>query len=343
MSLPRTLLLLALTTVAAAAAAPAAHAAVTATIADPAGDVPASFDQVTDLTGLRVAWDGTTLTVGVTYAAPPVSPDLDLLVASQSASETDPNDLTCDPEDAEALEIHVVGGEAALLIPGVGGALPGTVQQAGAAATYTFTSPTLTRRVAPPSDPFACVSGTADRDDLFGTFDGKVVKLTPATAQAGATAALAKRFGTAFSRSLRKTVICPAAGVSEATDESPARALCRFDFVGGRTARFGYTSVLLLSGVPTLVDTSAIRLPAAMRYCGQHVRGSQWTQGISFGASLEVWAQKVPCATARRVALRAGGKRVLGFRCTRIGGGYESVTTRCTKPGGRAIRVHFAA
>ena len=37
------------------------------------------------------------------------------------------------------------------------------------------------------------MSGTADRDDLFGTFDGKVVKLTPATAQAGATAALAKR------------------------------------------------------------------------------------------------------------------------------------------------------
>lgn len=100
----------------------------------------------------------------------------------------------------------------------------------------------------------------------------------------------------------------------------------------------------LRSGVPRVSDVTTRRYPNALRYRGITGFGGGWRKPPIFGASLEAFAQRVPCALARRVAERAGARRtVLGFRCRPTRRGYESVAARCTRPGGRVVRFEVAS
>jgi len=96
---------------------------------------------------------------------------------------------------------------------------------------YAFSSPTLTRILAPDMrDPFVCVDGSADGDSFYGGFAGRVLKLTPAVAEAGARAELTRRFGARFTKSPRTLVRCLRRAIEPATGDGAswraARVVC---------------------------------------------------------------------------------------------------------------------
>ena len=329
------------------AAAPAAATAATAHVADPAGDVGYSFGDQADVTAADVTWDGSVLRVAVTYATPPASPRLSLRVASAARDEDDPGVLACDAQVLEAFRVEADGeGGARLTVGDVEGALTAQGAWTGTTISYAFSAPVLTRAwVTDQVDPFACVEGQADGEDaFFGAFDGKVLKLTPAAMAKAVIAEARRRYGP----SDRVTARCPQQGISgEYTDVEglprPATAFCAFEHrAGAKTLRSGSTSVFLASGVPRFLRFTALRLPGSYRSCGAY--DGRWRRPPVFGAGLMLWAHRVPCAEARRVALRwRGGSRAGRYRCKVLTRGEEYVKVRCARPGGRVVRWEAGA
>lgn len=339
-----------------AVAAPAAVAA-TATIADPAGDIAYSFDQSTDLTQLVIVWDGS-LRVVATYAQPPRSSRLNVLVSTAAEEEHDETVRSCDAEMSDSLTVTASGDQAALEIPGVGGTLTADAQWTGTTVAYVFSSSTLSRIFAPGMrDPFACADGSADGDTFYGGFAGKTLKLTPAVAKAGARAELARRYGTRFTSSPRTLIRCLRRAVEPAAEAGAswraARAWCAFEFKRGASARSGEVALFLDSGVPRSAEFFSRVLPSGLRACGttdfsSGPNGRRWLNPPfppSFGgAYMTVWSQRVPCNAARTTASRWNGKRRFrGYRCTVLKRGHEFLAVSCKRPGGRLVRWETGA
>jgi hypothetical protein len=326
------------------APATSASAAATAHVVDPTGDVGYSFDAQADVTAADVRWDDAKLTVALTYAAPPSSTDLDLLVSSAAGKEDDPAERTCDTEVLEAFRVRAQGGSATLTIPDVDGSLTAQGVWSGTTITYIFSAPVLVRAwTTDRVDPFACLEGASGDDRFFGAFDGKVLKLTPEAMAAAVVAEARRRYGARGDAWAR----CPWQGISDEYPDAdgnpgPATAFCAFEHRTGTALRSGSTSVYLASGVPRFLRFGAVRLPATYRSCGAY--DGRWRMPPIFGAGMELWAQKVPCISARRVALRWRGRsRVGSYRCRVLRQGEEYVKVRCTRPGGRVVRWEAGA
>lgn len=327
--------------------------AAVAQIDDPVGDVPLSFNQVTDITRVSVSWDKT-LRVAVTYKDEPRSTDVNLLVSEASKDELDPDVTECDPSLADSFTVSVTWQGATLSVPYVEGKLTSPSVRDGLTLTYEFAAKALTDAFAADrSDPFACVSGSADGDDFFGAFPGRTLKLSSRVAEETLSDELDRRFGSSFRTSSRWQVACPRSGfqaASEPSDSGPgmsARALCTFDFAAGRVLRRGSANVLLLGGKPTTTEFFVQRLDSAFRVCGTFGANGNgklgWWDGPVFGYSLSVLARRTPCPSARRIARRWRGKpRVGRWRCKVTKRKYEYVAVRCTRPGGRMIRFESA-
>src|SRR3954452_7220345 len=86
------------------AIASSSYAAVIADVADPVQDNGASFNAApTDVTRVQIGWDGRTLAVSVTYAAPSFR-SLDLLLSDSALDEDeDEYDATCDSDAADSI------------------------------------------------------------------------------------------------------------------------------------------------------------------------------------------------------------------------------------------------
>lgn len=313
--------------------------AVTGQIADPAGDVPLSFNRAVDITGVGVSFEGDTLRVSVTYKDQPPTTTFGLYVSQDDADQLDPRSTDCDSEAVESFTVGVTEATATLMVSGVDGKLtsPGTWD--GLTVNYSFTSTALSRAWAR-TDPFVCVSGSADGDDFYGAFPGKVLKITPAMAKS----AFARKLGGAYAASDHRMVTCPRSAFEKATDEYVARARCTFEFGGARSLHYGYGSVVLTFGVPEVVDFSSAQLTGAYRGCGTYgYAGSgktSWWRGPVDGAQTSAWAKNVSCTAARRLALHWNGRgRFHGWTCRRLKNGYEYILARCTRPGGRAVRI----
>jgi hypothetical protein len=328
--------IVAFVTPAAASAAPA-HAR----IIDPAGDVPYSFDDQADVTAIDVAWTDL-LVVQVTYAAPPPSPDLSLLVSSAARSELDPDVDMCDPDMADSFTVQADADGATFRDPYIEGTLTAPPVWAGATVTYTFSSPTLVRKYnTNGSDPFACVDGSAQEDWFYGAFDGKRIKLTAQTAEEGVGRELGRRYGTTAQASMK--VRCLARGKRRATPEFVAMRWCGFQApVSRRTVAIGQMSIMLIAGVPETSDVFVKKFPRGARECGTTDFSGRWLLApfpAHFGgASMSVWAKRTGCRTARRVArYAAAGKRRRGFRCRTTRTAHEYLAERCTARGGRIV------
>jgi hypothetical protein len=311
-----------------ACAVPVAAPAATVHLAKPPGAAQGG------LTAGSVMWDGLVLTVSLTYAAPPTATDFGLMVSAGSNDERDPDDPFCDV-GADGLLLGVEDGVGQLFI--LGERVPVAVQPRweGLTVTYTFAVPQLIRAWEVDA-PLACAMVGAPGDDVLGgAFPGKVIKLTPATAERALRAELRRRYGA----DSRVWVRCPARGISGMvyTNEwDGALATCAFEQRAGATYRSGSTKVDLVVGVPRFLHFTAQRLPGAYRSCGAY--DGHWRRPPLLGPGLHVWAEKVPCAAARRVALRwRTPAHVAGYRC-RVVEGRKDLAVRCAGPGGRVVR-----
>ena len=307
------------------ATAPAAAGAATLRISDPAGDAPPTFNAATDLTALSVVWDGT-YTVSATFAERPSTLTLDVIASEASRSESDPSVEECHPRAPDVVTVIGTNDGGSLEISGVEGRIEVPSRWEGATVTYEFRDERLTRELAS-RDPFACGSGTAGEDRFYGVFDGKVGKLTPATAAAALRGEVARRFAGEAPRAR-----CPRRTITPEVDGTKAGAFCAFTVDDGARYRMGYASVSLDSGVPQVSGLTSRTFPDARRFCGTTDFTSGWTQGPVLGASMSAWAERVSCRTARRVASRWRGRpRLMGFRCRRTRVGEEFVAVRCTR------------
>jgi hypothetical protein len=321
---------------------PGTAQAATVRIADPAGDTPPTFNASTDLTALGVTWDGT-LTVTATFAERPRTLTLDVVVSEASRAESDPGVQECHPRAVDTLTVIGTNDGGSLEASGVEGRLEVPAQWEGTTVTYAFRDATLDRELAR-RDPFACVSGTAGEDAYYGVFDGKVGKLTPATAREAVGRELARRFGEASPvvRCPRRTLVAEGRETGDAR-EYTASAFCAFTRDEGARYRMGLASVHLESGVPQVSGVFSRTFPRALRFCGITDFTSGWSQGPVFGASMSAWARGVPCRLARRIARRWGGRsRVMRFRCRRTRVGPEFVAVRCVR-GSRVVRFESGA
>jgi hypothetical protein len=320
----------------AAAAAPA-HAHVT----DPADDVPYSFEDQADVTAIDVAWTDH-LVVQVTYAAPPPSPDLSLLVSSAARSELDPDVDVCDPDMADSFTVQADADGATFQDPYIEGTLTAPPVWVGTTVTYTFSSPTLVRKYnTNGSDPFACVDGSAQQDWFYGAFDGKRIKLTADAAEEGVGRELARRYGSSAQAGMK--VRCLARGKRQATSDFVAMRWCGFEApVSRRTVAIGQMSIMLIAGVPEAGHVFVKKFPRGTRECGTTDFSGRWLLApfpANFGgASMSVWAKRTGCRTARRVARSAvAAKRRRGFRCRTTRAGHEFLAERCKARGGRIV------
>jgi hypothetical protein len=319
-------------------AAPVATAAPAhAHIADPADDVPYSFDAQADLTAIDVTWTDQ-LVVQATYVAPPPSPDLSLLVSAAARSELDPDVERCDPDMADSFTVDADVDGATFSDPYIEGTLTAPPVWQGTTVTYTFSSPTLARKYnTNGSDPFACLDGRAQDDWFYGAFDGKRIKLTATAAEEGVGRELGRRYGsTAQSRAQAR---CLARGKRRATSEVAASRWCGFRApVNRRTVAIGQMSIFLADGVPEAGEYLVRKFPRGTRECGTTDFTGKWLLAPfpeSFGgASMAVWAKRTRCRTARRLALH--GRRA-GFRCRVTESGYEYLAERCRGRGGRIV------
>lgn len=220
----------------------------TASIPDRLGDNGASFTQEpTDVTHLHIVWDGSVLTVRLTYARPPASYRLALLLSDTNDQTSDAQ--TCDDSAADRIQITADGaGQATLEMPFIEGQLRSAGVPADITITYSFSHPEMTTYIARGNDPFTCVQGNADGDDLYGAFAGKTLKLTPQGAQAALAAALGRRFGAAFTRASRRWVKCPKEEIIPATETFSAFIICELEFGRGGRYRSGWTRALILGG-----------------------------------------------------------------------------------------------
>jgi hypothetical protein len=301
-----------------------AHAA-TLRVSDPAGDGSSSFNAPVDLTALAVEWDGT-LTVTATFAERPRTLTLDVVMSEASRDEVDPGVQECRSRAPDVVKVIGTNDGGSLEASGRDGRVEVPSRWEGATVTYEFHDEALTSALAR-RDPFACASGTAGEDAFYGVFDGKVGKLTPATAAAALRAEVTRRFADATPRAN-----CPRRTITPEADGNRASAFCAFTADAGRRYRLGYASVALDSGVPQVTDVTSRTFPDARRFCGITDFSTGWRRPPVFGASMSAWATRVSCRTARRVARRWRGRaRVMDFRCRRTRTGLEFVAVRCTR------------
>ncbi|HEX2085892.1 MAG TPA: hypothetical protein VHF89_09435 [Solirubrobacteraceae bacterium] len=334
-----TLRTLLLALVASLAFASAAQAAATARIADPAGDAAGA-----DVRSVTIEWDDAAVTVSIVYERPQRARRVDLLVSPASKDETNVNVRECDPDREGIFTVAVRGGNARLRLGQRGAAFEGETLEEDTLARYRFRAEELARAFAG-IDPFACASGTADDDGFYGAFEGRTLKLTPATARSGLTAELRRRFGAAFTGSRRRAVRCPRRAISPAAEPGGrAEAICAFRFDLRRQYRMGTTFVSLESGRFAFSAFRSRRFPLTLRHCGVNDGSGRWHAPPGIGAGIEVWGQRVTCRRARHVALRWRGRRRVGrFRCRVIARGEEFVAVRCTARGGRVVRFEAGA
>ncbi|HEX2085895.1 MAG TPA: hypothetical protein VHF89_09450 [Solirubrobacteraceae bacterium] len=330
-------LALLLAVAAALLAAPAAHGA-TATIADPPGDARQ------DLRTLTIVWENDVLTITVTHAGDQAPQRLDLLVSPASRREHDPRVLECDPDREGVFNVTVRRGSTKLRLGRGGATIDGETRVDGATATHRFADRRLGSAFSG-IDPFACASGDADGDGFYGAFDGRVLKLTPATARDGLTAELTRRFGDRFTGSPRRAVRCPRRALSPAVEPGArAEAICAFRFDVGRRYRMGTVFVSLESGRFAFGAFRSRTFPLSLRHCGVDDGAGGFHAPPGVGAGIEVWGQRVSCRRARRVALRWDGRRRVGrFRCAVTARGEEFVAVRCTARGRRVVRFEAGA
>jgi hypothetical protein len=320
------------------AAAPAATAAPAhAHIPDPPDDVPYSFAAQPDLTAIDVTWTDH-LVVQATYAAPPPSPDLSLLVSPAARAELDPGVERCDPAMAGSFTVEANANGATFSDPYIEGTLTAPPVWLGTTVTYTFSSPTLVRKYNTNGvDPFACLDGAAHADSFYGAFDGKRIKLTAEAAEEGVRRELGRRYGSAAESGAQPR--CLARGKRRATSDFVASRWCGFRApVNGRTVAIGQMSIILIDGVPQTSAYFAKKLPRGTRECGTTDFSGKWLMAPfpeSFGgASMSVWAKRTGCRTARRLARH--GRRA-GFRCRVTRTGHEFHAERCRGRGGRIV------
>ncbi len=301
------------------AASASAHAA-TATVADPVGD-----GTTTDVTGAVVGWDGTTLTVSVTFTTPDVS-SLDL-VLSESASRR--ADRRCGEDFGDVLTIEADAAGADLFGTDLDEDPTATAVWSGATVTYAFADPGLPGDLRG-RDPFACVSGSADGDRFSGAFDGKVLSITPRVAVDALGTTLASRFGRRFTRARKPWLACPRRQIKPAA----ATAFCRFEFRAGSRVHGGNVRFNLISGVlksrrlrssTYTKRLRACRIPASrdglahrLVLTGRTLRASRSLGGCRqparHAAAFErELVRRFPRAMPGRFAVRDGGQGTAGF------------------------------
>jgi hypothetical protein len=113
----------------------------------------------------------------------------------------------------------------------------------------------------------------------------------------------------------------------------------------------GQVAVFLADGVPQASEFFSRRLPAGLTSCGTTdfstgPSGRRWLkppfpEGFG-GAFMEVWAQRVSCPTARRLASARRGPAARGYRCVVTKQAHEFRAVRCTR-GNRTIRWETGA
>lgn len=265
-----------------AGASTAGAATMTATVSDGTGDNGASFDETpTDLTGLRVTWDGQ-LTVALTYAAAPRSPALTMIIADGTAVD---EESSCDDQSADSLAITVDrAGRATLEMPYVNGRLDGTATATSATATtYVFASEVLAEEINRSRDPFVCVSGDADGDGFLGHFDGRLLRLTRESAEAAVAGELTHRYGTAFKANAAHTWIkCPSQLIQPQTSKMAPTAECQFEFrAPSGIYHGGWTSAVLVGGQVDAGSNMKLRsYRKTMASCHIASRRGGWTNGL---------------------------------------------------------------
>ncbi|MDQ5807151.1 MAG: hypothetical protein M3320_00585 [Actinomycetota bacterium] len=288
-------------------------AAQTATIDDPAEDGT--------LTGVDVAYDGRLRLSVVHTARPGDGAALDLVVSARARDVHDPNDPSCG--GAQAFAITGDGRAAELTADGAAPVRAVAVWE-GATATYVFDAPGLA------AERMVCVAGTADGDDFFGPFAGKTLFVTPASARAAVLDHLAQRYGAEH----RGTARCPSRGVGGGS------AFCAFRLRRPRTYRMGSANVSIERGVVSVTLLQNRVFPNALRFCGASVAPGRWSQPPTFGFSIYAWARGVSCRTARRLA--DSSRERFGFRCRTTSSTRARTVVRCTKRGGRLVRIEAA-
>lgn len=325
-----------------------AHGAATASIADPAGDVPYSFSEQVDVIETTVNWTDH-LVVRVTYAAPPPSPRLRLLVSAAALDELDTAALECDADATDAFTITADTEGATFEDASVQGRLTSPPAWTGNTVTYTFRSPTLTRKFnADRSDPFVCLDGLAGEDDFAGTFDGKAAQLTTPVVENGIRKHVDTRYGVGYRTSTK--VRCISRGArkpfegDEYSDATPAMRWCAFEARLRRGAKtvFGGGAVYLANGATRVMYSYAQGYPNGTRDCGTTDFGGKWLLAPfpeNFGgASMSVMAKRVSCRSARRVARRYG-RSTGAFRCVVTKSRHEYRRSKCTTSRGHAVWV----
>lgn len=348
MNLARTCLAVLTAGLVAAALAAPASAAVTATITDPAGDVPAG---AADATQVRLVWDqAATLTIAITYAARPADPGFLVSAAPRAANELDtgrPPFCTVYDDPLEVVDLANGSARLSQVTSFISIDAPG--QWAGSTVTYTFTDPDLARRLAKGEDELVCLDGTiGGKDRISGAFDDKTLQLTPAVVRGAVQDRLAEKYGAAYTGSSRRTTTCPEHGRLEEERKNyvlkeRAGALCTYAFTSGSRYRTGFALVSLVAGVPQMTITASREYPRSIRDCGRAalVRGRLrgWTAGFPAKVWVHAWGEKVPCGTARKVADDVVHGRERGFRCTTVKSTKNVLSVRCAKPGGRVVRI----
>lgn len=214
-----------------ALAAPGAAHADHATIDDERGDNGSSFERApSDVLRVTVDWNGTSLVIAAVYAAPPRSRKFSLFLRPHGDER---DRWSCALKYVPAIDIVTRGdhSKAYLSVAPVHGSLAADAVWSadGTSVTYTFSSPVLTERLDDRSV-LVCVSGFADDDYFFGSFDGMVLHLTPATALDALRRELTKTYGSRFSNAPRPTLSCPKGQRYPGRGTDPTVQVCYWEF-----------------------------------------------------------------------------------------------------------------
>lgn len=317
--------------------APATAEDQSANIGDPAGDTPTSFVAAkADVTRVAINWVevDSRLTVAVTYAAPPPTSTFKLKVSSEPSDLFDDSVRQCNDGNARlSIDVDLNRGPAVLAVYGIEGTLRADPSWSDATVTYAFTSPALLRRFGE-VDPFVCVEGGTEDDDVYGAFDGKLIKLSASAAEQGIRDELSERWNVGSSR--RTNVRCLSRGIRDENSEEEGAPLrwCAFRTVAGGKVWFGGGAVYLDSGYTGVRNFYADAFPVGTKECGMtDFSKSGWLLApfpTDFGGVFaRAWARNTSCTTARRIA-RSAGRRG-GYRCVTLRQGYEYLKQRCRR------------
>lgn len=301
-----------------AVASAGAHAA-TAHVPDPAGDAPAA-----DVIAVDVSWDGVTLTVAATLAAPALT-SLQL-VLSDAANRHD--ERTCSRTD-DVLVFDADGASARLLETDLDVDPVAAASWSGATVTFAFSSPELAEALRD-RDPFACLSGEVDGDRFAGAFAGKILRITSKAASDALGQALARRWR---DRAVRRWLRCPRQQIRPETAADYAWVSCRFELRAGTRVHSGTATLSLIAGtlvasqIRGVASSKRVRscrvaatrdgLAKRLRYTGRTLRASA-SLGCAgparhMAAFERELVRRYPRAMQTRFAVRERGRATAGF------------------------------